>query len=298
MSFGEPAPEGVQPDHFEFTPENVERARQIIAKYPPGKQYSAVLPLLDLAQRQHGNWLPRAAMDHVAGFLEMPRIRVYEVASFYTMLNKAPVGRHLVQVCTTTPCWLCGSDDILRAIRDKTGTTPGHTSGDGEFTVMEVECLGACVNAPMVQVNDDYYEDLDYDRMCGIIDMLKRGEKPVVGSQVGRMGSQALGGPTSLLGERPGAKKKAAPAEEAAEPAAPIPAAKPAAAPQPEEPALSTSPIERRTPSAAAEEPAAEAEPARKRTRTRRTTGAKTGTKTGGTGKTTRSGKSSPAKKE
>jgi len=223
----------------------------------------------------------------VADFLEMPRIRVYEVASFYTMLNKAPVGRHLVQVCTTTPCWLCGSDDILRALRETAGTTPGHTSDDGNFTVMEVECLGACVNAPMVQVNDDYYEDLNYDRMCEIVDMLKRGEKPLVGSQVGRMGSQALGGPTSLLGERPGARKAAEPAG-AAERRAPIPAEKPAEAPQPEAPTMSTQPVEPEPPAAAARPAEAEPAPPRKRG----------GAKAGGTRKTTRSTKPSPAKKE
>ena len=108
------------------------------------------MPLLDLAQRQHDNWLPRAAMDYVADFLEVPRIRAYEVATFYTMFNKKPVGKWLLQVCTTTPCWLCGSNDVLRAIKDKIGTTPGHDSEDGQFTVVEVECLGACVNAPML----------------------------------------------------------------------------------------------------------------------------------------------------
>ena len=209
MTHGRPAPEALQPDHFAFTDDNLDRARRIIAKYPPGKQQSAMLPLLDLAQRQHDNWLPRAAMDYVADFLEVPRIRAYEVASFYTMFNKAPVGRHHIQVCTTTPCWLCGSDDVLRAIKDKAGITPGHTSSDNAFTCVEVECLGACVNAPMVQINDDYYEDLDYDRMCDLIDALKRGETPKAGSQIGRPGSQALGGPTSLLKQAPKGVKPA-----------------------------------------------------------------------------------------
>lgn len=205
MSFGEPAPEHLQPASFAFTPENLERARQIIAKYPPGRQRSAVIPLLDLAQRQHDNWLPRAAMDAIADLLEVPRIRVYEVASFYTMFNKAPVGRHFVQVCTTTPCWLMGSNDVLRAIADKTGLKPGEASADGSFSVVEVECLGACVNAPMVQVNDDYFEDLDYDRTCALIDDLKSGARPKIGSQTGRHGSQAQAGPTSLQARRPGA---------------------------------------------------------------------------------------------
>jgi len=192
-----------QPETFAFTEENRALADRIIARYPEGKQQSALLPLLDLAQRQHGNWLPRAAMDHVADLLEIPRIRAYEVATFYTMFNTAPVGRHLVQVCTTTPCWLCGSDDVLRAIKDATGAGSGESSDDGDFTVVEVECLGACVNAPMVQVNDDYYEDLDYDRARALIEALKRGETPRIGSQIGRRGSEALAGATTMLDRAP-----------------------------------------------------------------------------------------------
>ena len=197
------APDDLQPASFEFTTENLERARIIIGRYPDGRQQSAVIPLLDIAQRQYQNWLPRAAMDYVADLLEMPRIKVYEVATFYTMFNLSPVGKHFLQVCTTTPCWLCGSDDVLRAIKDKTGASPGHTSEDGEFTVIEVECLGACCNAPMVQVNDDYYEDLDYELTCRLIDGLRRGEAPKVGSMTGRRGSQAIGGPTTLLDSAP-----------------------------------------------------------------------------------------------
>jgi len=170
MSFGAPAPDSVQPATFQFNPENLSRAKKIIGKYPEGRQQSALLPLLDLAQRQHDNWLPRAAMDYVADLLEIPPIRAYEVASFYTMFNKAPVGRHFIQVCTTTPCWLCGSNDVLKAIKDKTGAGAGETSADGAFTVVEVECLGACVNAPMVQINDYYYENLDTELLDRIID--------------------------------------------------------------------------------------------------------------------------------
>ncbi|NNG03280.1 MAG: NADH-quinone oxidoreductase subunit NuoE [Inquilinus sp.] len=199
MSFGAPAPESQQPDGFVFSAENLKRAKQIIARYPSGRQQSALLPLLDLAQRQNENWLPRAAMDYVAELLEIPPIRAYEVASFYTMFNKAPVGRHFIQVCTTTPCWLCGSADVLKAVKDETGLAPGGMADDGSLSVIEVECLGACVNAPMVQVNDDYYEDLSYDRMVSLIRALKAGEAPKVGSQTGRKGSQALSGPTSLL---------------------------------------------------------------------------------------------------
>ena len=225
MSFGTPAPDELQPTEFVFTTENLERAQTIIGRYPPGKQQSAMIPLLDLAQRQHDNWLPRVAMDYVADLLEVPRIRAYEVASFYTMFNKAPVGKHFLQVCTTTPCWLSGSGDVLRAIKDRAGATPGHNSPDGEFTCVEVECLGACVNAPMMQVNDDYFEDLDYDRTCALIDALKAGKAPPAGSLTGRHGAEAQAGSTSLL-----AMREALLAARAAEAAAP---AEPAAAPQP-----------------------------------------------------------------
>lgn len=206
MSFGEPAPADQQPASFTFTDASLARAQAIIAKYPADQKQSAVMPLLDLAQRQNDNWLPKAAMDAVADLLDMPRIRVYEVASFYTMYNKKPVGKHLIQVCTTTPCWLCGSDEIKRAIKDKIGVQAGHDhkhSADGDFTVIEVECLGACVNAPMVQINDDYFEDLDYERMSAILDALKRREAVPIGSQTGRRGSQAQLGPTSLIDRAP-----------------------------------------------------------------------------------------------
>jgi len=132
-----------QPASFEFTPDNLARAKAHIAKYPPGRQASAVLPLLDLAQRQHGGWLPQAAMDRVAEILEMAPIRVYEVATFYTMLNLRPVGRYLLQACTTTPCWLRGSDEVVRACCNKLGIGIGDTTPDGLFTLVEVECLGA-----------------------------------------------------------------------------------------------------------------------------------------------------------
>lgn len=203
MSFGAPAPDSLQPESFEFSLENLALAQKIIARYPPGKQASAVMPLLDMAQRQSGNWLPRAAMDYVAGMLEMPTIRVYEVASFYTMYNKAPVGKHLLQVCTTTPCWLRGSSEIMRAVKDKAGIGHGATSPDGLFTCVEVECLGACVNAPMVQINDDYYEDLDYDRMCALIDKLRDGAEVPYGSQIGRSGSESEAGATTLAALKP-----------------------------------------------------------------------------------------------
>lgn len=187
-----------QPKDFAFTPENLARAKAIIAKYPATRAQSALIPLLQLAQQQHHNWLPRAAMDYVAAMLEVPPIRAYEVASFYTMFNRAPVGKHLVQICTTTPCWLRGSDGIKKACHDKLGINPGQTTADGAFSVMEVECLGACVNAPMVQINDDYYEDLDETLMGKILDDLKDGKPVPVGSQTGRRGSCAQNGSTSL----------------------------------------------------------------------------------------------------
>ena len=183
---------------FAFTADNMARAKQIIAKYPAGRQASALIPLLDIAQRQHDNWLPRSAMDYVGDMLEMPPIRVYEVATFYTMFNLAPVGRHFIQVCRTTPCWLRGSDGITKTCRDKLGVELGETTPDGKFTLKEVECLGACVNAPMVQINDDYYEDLTPESMARLIDDLAAGRKPSVGSQSGRQGSCAQGGATTL----------------------------------------------------------------------------------------------------
>jgi NADH-quinone oxidoreductase subunit E len=187
-----------QPDSFAFTDENMEKVRRIIGYYPEGRQASAVIPLLDLAQRQHGTWLPRAAMDHVAELLDMAPIRVYEVATFYTMFNLRPVGRHYVQVCRTTPCWLRGSDRLTEACARHLGIGLGETTDDGEFTLVEVECLGACVNAPMVQINDDYYEDLDPEKLTGILDALKRGEQPAIGSQAGRQTSAPITGRRTL----------------------------------------------------------------------------------------------------
>jgi NADH-quinone oxidoreductase E subunit len=188
----------VQPEHFEFTRENRERANAHIAKYPPGRQASAVLPLLDLAQRQAGGWLPLAAMHHVADVLEMPRIRVYEVATFYTMLNLRPVGRYLLQACTTTPCWLRGSDAVVAACEKKLGIGMGGTSEDGLFTLVEVECLGACVNAPILQVNDDFYEDLDAASTEALLDALRQGKPPPPGSLNGRRSSAPMSGKTTL----------------------------------------------------------------------------------------------------
>jgi len=187
-----------QPEHFEFSPENLEKAKAHIAKYPPGRQQSAVLPLLDLAQRQSGGWLPLAAMHTVAEMLQMPRIRVYEVATFYTMFNLRPVGRYLLQACTTTPCWLRGSDAVVAACERKLGIGVGGTSADGLFTLVEVECLGGCVNAPILQVNDDFYEDLDGPLTEALLDALRAGKPPPVGSLGGRRGSAPITGKTTL----------------------------------------------------------------------------------------------------
>jgi NADH-quinone oxidoreductase subunit E len=157
------------------------------------------MPLLDLAQRQSGGWLPRAAIDYVADFLDMPRIRAYEVATFYTMFNLEPVGKYHVQVCTNLPCWLRGSERIVETVKRNIGVEVGGTSEDALFTLSEMECLGACVNAPMMQVNDDYYEDLDETSTEHILAELRRDNKPKTGSQVRRQTCEPIGGLSSLL---------------------------------------------------------------------------------------------------
>ena len=187
---------------FAWTADNAVEASRIIALYPEGRQASAVMPLLWLAQGQMADatgsaWLPVPVIEFIAAQLSMPYIRVYEVASFYTMYNLAPVGRFHVQVCGTTPCQLRGSDDIMKACKDK-GLEKGANTPDGLFTLTEVECLGACANAPMVQINADNYEDLTYDSMTAILEALTRGEMPRTGSQIGRTASCPEGGPTSL----------------------------------------------------------------------------------------------------
>jgi len=197
-------PDFVQPASFAFDAESMALVEKHIAKYPAGKQASAVLPLLDLAQRQMGRttgsaWVPIAAMDEIGRILEMPPIRVYEVCTFYLMFNTAPVGKFHLQLCTTTPCWLRGSDDVVKACRDVTGINGWkETSADGLFTMTEVECVGACVNAPILQVNDDFYEDMDADRTKALLEALKRGEIPKPGSMTGRLNSAPEGGPITL----------------------------------------------------------------------------------------------------
>lgn len=189
---------GQEPKEFAFTPENRAKAEKIIAKYPKGRQASAILALLDLAQRQAGGWLPRVAIEHVASILEMPFMRAYEVATFYTMFNLKPVGTHLIQLCRTTPCWLRGSDGIKAACEKKLGIGLRETTADGKFTLVEVECLGGCVNAPVVQINDDFFEDLTPEKMDEILDKLGRGEKIPYGTQIKRQFSASESGMTTL----------------------------------------------------------------------------------------------------
>jgi len=186
-----------EPESFAFTPEYLEKAKAFIAKYPAGRQQSAVMPLLDLAQRQEG-WLSRAAMEVIAEMLDMAPIRVEEVATFYTMYNRKPVGKFHVQVCTNLPCMLRGSDDVVAAAKAALGVEFGDMTDDGTFTLSEVECLGACVNAPMMQINDDYYEDLTAETTKAVLEAFKRGETPKPGPQNGRQFSCPAGGPTAL----------------------------------------------------------------------------------------------------
>jgi NADH-quinone oxidoreductase E subunit len=186
-----------QPASFAFNADMLARAKRIIAKYPAGRQASAVIPLLDLAQRQEG-WVTRAAIEEVARMLDMAVIRVLEVATFYTMFNLSPVGKHHVQVCTSLSCAVRGSNDVLKACRDKLGIGVGGVTPDKQFSLIEVECAGACVNAPVVAVNDDYYEDVDYASTAKLLDAFKRGERPAPGSVTGRDNSAPAGEPTSL----------------------------------------------------------------------------------------------------
>jgi NADH-quinone oxidoreductase subunit E len=197
---------GVAPSGFAFDTASEAEIAIVLKRYPEGKQASAVLPLLELAQRQMGRqtgsaWVTRSAMDVVAERLSMPPIRVYEVASFYLMFNTNPIGRFHLQLCTTTPCWLRGSDEVVAACRRATGIKGWHeTSADGMFTMTEVECLGACVNAPILQINDDFYEDMDAVLTERLLETIKRGEKlPKPGSMTGRQTSAPEGGPTTLL---------------------------------------------------------------------------------------------------
>ena len=204
------APAHKEPESFAFDTESEAKIATILKRYPEGKQASAVIPLLYVSQRQMGRltgsaWVPRVAMDVIAARLSMPPIRVYEVATFYFMFNMKPIGRHHLQLCGTTPCMLRGSDDVLRACKDAGGLKGvGDTSADGLFTLTEVECLGACVNAPILQIDDDYYEDLDYESAVKLLEAFKRGERPRSGSAIGRQASAPAGEQTVLTGRGEG----------------------------------------------------------------------------------------------
>lgn len=204
------APAHKEPESFAFDAESEAKIATILKRYPEGKQASAVIPLLYVAQRQMGRltqsaWVPRVAMDVIAARLSMPPIRVYEVATFYFMFNMKPIGRHHLQLCGTTPCMLRGSEDVLRACKDAGGLKGvGDTSADGLFTLTEVECLGACVNAPILQIDDDYYEDLDYESAVKLLEAFKRGERPKPGSAIGRQASAPAGEQSVLTGRGEG----------------------------------------------------------------------------------------------
>ena len=176
-------------DLFEWSETNFLKVKKIIEKYPSGRKQSAVIPLLDLAQRQNKGWLNKKALEKVAETLSMSFIRVLEVATFYSMFNLKPIGKNYIQICRTTPCWLRGSDKLLNIAKEVTGCSLGETSKDKKFTVVEVECLGACCNAPMVQINDDYFEDLNEDNFKRLLINLKDDKEIIKGSQIGRLSS-------------------------------------------------------------------------------------------------------------
>ena len=189
-----------QPEKFEFNDKNIELAKKMINNYPKGKQQSAVMSLLYLAQRQNNNWIPLAAMKYIAKFLNMPYIKVYEVATFYSMYNLSPVGKFFYQVCTTTPCMLRGAYKLVDVCKKKISNKENEISNDGNSSWMEVECLGACINAPMIQINDEYYEDLDEKKLENIIEQTMKGKTPKPGSYRGRINSEPENNRTTLVG--------------------------------------------------------------------------------------------------
>ena len=191
-----------QPNIFEFNKKNLETAKKVISNYPEDRQQSAVMSLLYLAQRQNDNWIPLVAMKYIAKFLDMPYIKVYEVATFYTMYNLAPVGKYFFQVCTTTPCMIRGAYKLVDVCKKKISENESQISKDGKLSWMEVECLGACVNAPMLQINDDYFEDLDSEKLEKIIDKININETPKPGSYRGRTNSEPENTRKTLLGNK------------------------------------------------------------------------------------------------
>ena len=188
-----------QPEHFQFSENSLKAANQIVKNYPKGKQQSAVMALLYIAQRQHDNWIPLSAMKYVAKFLKMPYIKVYEVATFYSMYNLSPVGEYFIQVCTTTPCMIRGAYKLVDACKEKISENENTLSKNGKCSWMEVECLGACVNAPMMQINEDYFEDLDKEKTLKILDKILKGEKPKPGSYRGRINNEPENNRKTLL---------------------------------------------------------------------------------------------------
>ena len=188
MSLRRPAKN--QPENFEFNSSSLEAANQIISKYPKGKQQSAVMALLYIAQKQNDNWIPLAAMKYIAKLLDMPYIKVYEVATFYSMYNLSPVGKYFVQVCTTTPCMIRGANKLVEACKEKISENENELSIDNRCSWTEVECLGACVNAPMLQINDDYYEDFDKEKTIEIFEKILKGETPKPGSYRDRLNTE------------------------------------------------------------------------------------------------------------
>ena len=188
-----------QPSEFKFSNENQLKIQEILKNYPSNKKKSAVMPLLYIAQRQNNNWIPLAAIQLIADILEMTYIKVYEVATFYTMYKLAPVGKFFVQVCTTTPCMIRGANKIVEACKKNISEKQGHVNKELDSSWIEVECLGACVNAPMIQINDDYFEDLNFDKVETIFNKFKEGKLPKVGSQSGRKGSEPIQNRTTLL---------------------------------------------------------------------------------------------------
>ncbi len=197
MSLRRPAKD--QPENFEFNSSSLEAAKIIISRYPKGKQQSAVMALLYIAQRQNNNWIPLAAMKYIAKFLDMPYIKVYEVATFYSMYNLSPVGKFFIQVCTTTPCMIRGAYELVQACKEKISKNESELSADKNCSWMEVECLGACVNAPMMQINDDYYEDLNKEKTLKILDKIIKGETPEPGSYRGRVNNEPENNRKTLL---------------------------------------------------------------------------------------------------
>ncbi len=179
-----------QPENFKFSPKNLNAAEKVISNYPKGKEQSAVMALLYIAQRQNDNWIPLSAMKYIAKFLNMPYIKVYEVATFYSMYNLAPVGKYFFQVCTTTPCMLRGAYELVDVCKKKISKNESKISKDGKSSWMEVECLGACVNAPMIQINNDYFEDLDPQKLEKIIDQVNNNQKLSPGSYRGRLSAE------------------------------------------------------------------------------------------------------------